>query len=524
MRSWAASLCGLAALLLAPDIARAQVERYALIAGNDRGEPGEPVLRYAQVDAERMHDVLRELGGFEPGNVVLLKGEDAESLRRSLIALNARIRDRIATPGVQVMLVVYYSGHADAADLHMAGSRLALRELEQLVRGSPATFRIAILDGCRSGAITRAKGGKRVAPFALTEQQVLPGEGLALLTASAEDEDAQEADDLGGSFFTHALISGLLGAADEDGDGNVVLDEAYRYAYGMTVQATSRTFGGTQHPSYRYELAGRGDFVITSPGLRDARRAHVQLPAGTHALLFREGEGGLVVAEVSEHAASSTLSVRPGRYLVRARGRDALYEGTIDVTAGTSSAIRLEQLEPIEYAQLVRKGGGQRRYAHAFELGAQALTPLANSETPCFGAFAGYAFDTADLGARVRLGVCTASSDNEALTTTLTGYGLAARVYRAWDIGPLTLELGLGPGLTYFAQSFETRGTAPEHDALVPYVAVGGGAALDLGTGLYTGIDVDVETHLLRIDDSVHEAHDEVSFGARFGLAIGKRL
>ena len=29
------------------------------------------------------------------------------------------------------------------------------------------------------------------------------------------------------------------------------------------------------------------------------------------------------------------LSVRPGRYFVRGRGRDVLYEGTLDVTAGS---------------------------------------------------------------------------------------------------------------------------------------------------------------------------------------------
>lgn len=31
-----------------------------------------------------------------------------------------------------------------------------------------------------------------------------------------------------GSWFTHALVSGLLGAADRNRDGLVVLEEAYR--------------------------------------------------------------------------------------------------------------------------------------------------------------------------------------------------------------------------------------------------------------------------------------------------------
>jgi len=72
----------------------------------------------------------------------------------------------------------------------------------------------------------------------------LKGEGLALLTASSANEDAQESDELKGSFFSHALISGLLGAADSNGDGDVVLEEAYHHAYESTLRATSRHPGG----------------------------------------------------------------------------------------------------------------------------------------------------------------------------------------------------------------------------------------------------------------------------------------
>ena len=61
------------------------------------------------------------------------------------------------------------------------------------------------------------------------------------LAATAASEDAQESDELRGSFFTHYLVSGLLGAADEDGDGAVTLAEAYDHAYAATLRATSRT-------------------------------------------------------------------------------------------------------------------------------------------------------------------------------------------------------------------------------------------------------------------------------------------
>jgi uncharacterized caspase-like protein len=77
------------------------------------------------------------------------------------------------------------------------------------------------------------------------------------LTASSANEDAQESDEIKGSFFTHALVSGLMGAADRDKNGVVVLEEAYRHAYDATVRASSRTFAGMQHPTFHYDSAGR---------------------------------------------------------------------------------------------------------------------------------------------------------------------------------------------------------------------------------------------------------------------------
>ena len=173
---------------LSPTVARAHVERFAVLIGNNHGEDHETPLRYAESDAVRMHEVLRDLGGFEPVNMVLLKNESAETARKTLIAINDRIRSAVALPNTQAVLLVYYSGHADEDSLHLGETRLAIHELAQLARGSSANFRLVVLDSCRSGALTRVKGAKVKAPFALPDEQV-PSDGLAFLTASAESED-----------------------------------------------------------------------------------------------------------------------------------------------------------------------------------------------------------------------------------------------------------------------------------------------------------------------------------------------
>src|SRR5690606_19692291 len=122
--------------------------------------------------------------------------------------------------------VFYYSGHADAGELRLGASRYPMARLRERLAASPAAVRIALLDACRSGAITRTKGARRVPAFAV-DTGPRAARGLVILTSSAKDEDSQESDRIGGSFFTHALVSGMLGEADASGDGRVTLAEAY---------------------------------------------------------------------------------------------------------------------------------------------------------------------------------------------------------------------------------------------------------------------------------------------------------
>ena len=132
---------------------------------------------------------------------------------------------------------------------------------ETKVDDIPADVRIAILDSCSSGVLTRGKGGTRRAPFLMDTS--VDVQGHAFLTSSSEDEVAQESEGLGGSFFTHYLTSGMRGAADASGDGKVTLNEAYQFAFHETLGGTVDTRGGAQHPAYDIQLSGTGDVVMT---------------------------------------------------------------------------------------------------------------------------------------------------------------------------------------------------------------------------------------------------------------------
>jgi hypothetical protein len=476
-----------AALLLAlgARAAHAAVERHAIIVGNNHGLPEEVPLRWAESDARRMYDVLKNVGEFRPENMVLLEGESPDVVRRAIIATNDRIRSAGGVGERDALLVVYYSGHSDAEALHLGPAPFPVAELEQLVRGSAAAFRLLIVDGCRSGALTNVKGATRAPPFPIAVDQHLAGEGAVFWTSSAATEDAQESDEIRGSFFTHHLVSGLLGAADEDGDGAVVLEEAYRYAYQNTLRASSRTLAGTQHPTYRTEVRGRGGLALTRPGAA-AGRATVSFPAGIGFLLFEGGRDGPVVGELGVHSVARRLSLRPGAYFVRGRGPGYLLEGTLALAPSANVAVDPGSLERIEYARLTRKGGGATAVSGpvaAFRV----RSALTEGAAPCLGAALGWTWVSERLSLSARLGGCREgyAPPEGGITATASEGDAAARLSHAWDLGPVALDLGLVGSLGLLHQSYATRATAPSRTSAFGGIAASGGVDVALGRGFH---------------------------------------
>lgn len=102
---------------------------------------------------------------------------------------------------------------------------------------------------------------------------------------------------------------------------------------------------------------------------------------------------------------------------------------------------------------------------------------------------------------------------------------LALQLYHAWDISWLTLELGLGAGLSLFHQSFTTRGLAPSQLAVAPLVNLGVAVEAALSGGYYTRLGVSAETHFLPMSDRAQQSSRlEAGFGVGSSLGIGKRF
>jgi hypothetical protein len=477
-----ALLLVLAVGLLAPS-AEAAITRYAVIAGNDAGAPGETTLHYAQTDAQKVYDVLRGVGEFLPENMVLLQGRGGNELARVLISLNARIRAE-SSAGRDSILFVYYSGHADASALHTGAEPLELDLLERLVQGSPADFRVLVLDACRSGSLTRVKGAQKAPLFPVRLEPELSGEGLALLTSSTSDEDAQESDALKGSFFTHYLVSGLRGAADRNGDGSVSLEEAYGYAYQHTLRASSQTLYGVQHPTFRFDLKGKGGVPLTRVSPR-AGGGQITFPPGHAYLLFAGDEHGPVVAEVGELDAQRRLALEPGPYFVRGRARDHLLEGLVLLAPGQTLPLVESQLGRVEYARLARKGGTERTLSHGLWLGYQFRSPLWSGATGCHGLRGGYALTLPQLSLSAALGACRSTFDNDVLSASADELGVDLSAAHVWDFSSLSVSFGGLAAASWLRQRFTTSGRAPNRDSLALGVGALVAASVELSEGYH---------------------------------------
>jgi Caspase domain len=307
-------------------VASAGVLRHALIIGANEGGGSLDALHYAEQDAQRMAEVLVELGGFDPAYVTVLYSPSVAELNQAMTehAIFAGSFD-------EDLFLLYYSGHADARGLRLGSELYTFESLKSGVRAIPAEVKLGILDACRSGAITRLKGASVSAPF--LEEQELAAEGEAWMTATSADESAQESDQLRGSFFTHYLVSGLRGAADDGGDGSISLDEAYRYAFDRVVDHTGETSAGSQHPNFDYRLKGQGDLTLTQVG---SGHATLVIPAELAGdLLILKLPDRSPVAEVAKVAGRPvSLALPPGTYKLRLTQGKSIQEATVGLNDG----------------------------------------------------------------------------------------------------------------------------------------------------------------------------------------------
>ncbi len=339
----------LAALVLA-NAPSVEPRRFVLAVGDNAGDSGDESLRFAEADAQAFVETLEEVGRVNHGDALLLLDTDAANLSMAL----DRLRARVVEAGPDAQLFVYVSSHADAGELHLKGSHFSLEQLNAFIKTVPAAVAVLVVDSCRSGALTRLKGLQPLTGSAVNVE--LPDvRGRVVITSSGADEYAQESDLYLGSYFTHHLLSALRGAADVSHDGLVTLQEAYSYAYRMTVETTFATSAGTQHPSYLVDLKGQGDLVLSDLNHVDGRLSLNVADAGQWMVARQDGA---LVGEFEKAAGPAVFALAPGRYKVRSRDGELYRETSVTVPWGGEATVTDADLASARLVEGPRKGGG----------------------------------------------------------------------------------------------------------------------------------------------------------------------
>lgn len=204
------------------------------------------------------------------------------------------------------------------------------------------------------------------------------------------------------------------------------------------------------------------------------------------------------------------LFVPPERYDIRGRARDAVYDGTVEVSAAQQRDIDLGSMTRTAYARLVRKGGsdGEGGYDKLFTTGPVASyvqhQPWIAGESDCVGVSVAWVFHLRYLDVGPRAHACANGFANERITATQNEVVGELVLSHVFDFPFVSLQVGAMLGYVGVSQKFATLGVAPPRSAQGVTGGITTGAVVDLPAGFFLAGDVEGRTAVLpfRVDRS----------------------
>lgn len=326
----------------AQDAESSGVERYAIFVGSNEGGSNTQRLLYAGSDAMAFQKTMNEIGGIPKSNGLLLLNPTKDQLDEAMQSLSELISRRSGTSKRSEFLF-YYSGHSDENALLLGSSSYDYSGLKAAISNIPSDVHVVILDSCYSGNFIRTKGGQKKKPFLLDDSSVVKGH--AYLSSSSSQEYSQESDEIGSSFFTNAMLTGLRGAADSSGDKKVTLNELYSYAFNETLSKTENSSAGPQHPNYNITLVGSGDLVLSDISSSDSV---VMLSQELKGRVILRDKNGKLVSEINKSGEKPLfLALEKGDYSATLIAEAMTMQGSFTLASGKVYELSGKSLSPV---------------------------------------------------------------------------------------------------------------------------------------------------------------------------------
>lgn len=322
-------------LVTSPPALAAEAERHlALLISNHEGFDGTVPLRYVAEDIHRTERVLERQGGYRSIDVWKVDDATPAFLRARLYEMASTVHG-LHAQDIRVSLYVYYSGHADPAQMQLGHHAFLWTDLRQALARVGADETIVVVDACNSGGLVGEKGLRHVDAPLPTIALDLTGEDLAIVTSSSPTQGSREDPALRGSVFTHFFTLGQWGAADADNDGLVTLREAHGWSAGWLDEWTRLQGYAPQDPQLR---AADPDQVIADLARGSAATLSLATAAPGSYDIY-DGRTGALILPVEVMPNSAPLPLPPGHYVVQRR---AAYGGArADLNLGAAEQLSL---------------------------------------------------------------------------------------------------------------------------------------------------------------------------------------
>ena len=241
-----------------------------------------PHLQNARNDAEAVAEILEDIAAFD--YVFLLR--DQEATAAAILRWLRQELPRKTRPNDRVMF--FFAGHGISQESRQGVTRgylvphgalrnayadyIDMAEFHKACTLIPAKHILIVLDCCFSGVHAVASRATPGPPDHMDDaylQRIASRTTWQIFTAGDSDDMAADSGTRPGhSAFTSALLEGLEGGADQNGDGYITATELANY---VTPEVARQTDGG-QCPVFRY-LAGSkqgGDFIFVVPEIEPA--------------------------------------------------------------------------------------------------------------------------------------------------------------------------------------------------------------------------------------------------------------
>ncbi len=193
---------------------------------------GTKKLRYTDDDAYRIFAFWKSVEGGSLDDFHAKVLVDESATRENILST---MRQLYAQAGPDDMIVLYFSGHGiEGAFLpfdYDGNVKISYTEVKEILENSAAKYKLCIADACHSGSLLASRSPSNERPSVDKYYQALMASksGTALMTSSLSDEESLESIPLRQGVFSHFLLRGLKGEADQDRNGIVTIEELFDF-------------------------------------------------------------------------------------------------------------------------------------------------------------------------------------------------------------------------------------------------------------------------------------------------------